>query len=110
MGGSAAAPHIRAVAISINPTFLNLLNIGWDDTIIVRCEVNPNEPHEKAYTTSAQEFDAARRLAITCTSAAGKKTYVRAGGENAAQRANGLVDELEGVPPGRKREKGKAVL
>lgn len=101
--------HIRAVTISIRQNLLNRLNIGWGNTVVVRCEVNPNEPHEKPHATSAKEFDAARRLAISFT-AGGKTLYMQSGGDNTAQRANGLVNKLEDVSREGSERKGRGIF
>ncbi|KAL8936538.1 MAG: hypothetical protein Q9216_004881 [Gyalolechia sp. 2 TL-2023] len=102
--------NIRSVRIALTQRHLDGLGIDWGDTIIARCEVNPISAHERLYAADAVTGDAANRLAIICTSRAGQEIYIRSEGDNAAQRANALVDELEGVSREESLARGRRVF
>lgn len=88
---------LRIINIRIKAKRLEQLGISWGDMITVRCELNPKGHHQDAYAMDAVEDDPANRLAIKCTNDMGVSWYQKAKGDNNAQRANALVDELEGV-------------
>ncbi|KAI4174407.1 MAG: hypothetical protein LQ343_002342 [Gyalolechia ehrenbergii] len=102
--------YIRSVRISITRRYLEALGIDWGDTVVARCEVSSITAHEWLYAVDALTGDAANRLAIICASKAGKEIYIQNEGDNVAQRANALVDELEGVSREESLARGRRIF
>ncbi|KAL8921416.1 MAG: hypothetical protein Q9208_005742 [Pyrenodesmia sp. 3 TL-2023] len=105
-----ATISLRMVKIRLGVKRLKEYGVSWNDAITVRCELNPEVPHEEAYATCAIRGDPAERLAIRCTTATGISWYQQAKGDNNAQRANALVDELEGVKIGESRRRARRYI
>ncbi|KAL9602485.1 MAG: hypothetical protein Q9219_001778 [cf. Caloplaca sp. 3 TL-2023] len=99
--------HVREILLQFYPKQMRMLNIEYGDSVTIKCEVSWLVAHEHAYATDALNGEAARRLAISCTTDAGLSVYWHDGGDTKAQMANSLVDELEGVPieESRKRDR-----
>ena len=87
----------REVQVHFKPEVLQELEVSLGDTVKIRCEIETETPHPSRYAVDAQPGDPSLRLGILCTSQAGKSVFMRSKGDNSAQRANALVDELEGV-------------
>lgn len=87
----------REVQVHFRPDVLQELEVSLGDVVVLRCEISPLENHHSYYALDAHPGDPSLRLGIQVTSKAGKSVFMRSNGDNAAQRANALVDELEGV-------------
>ena len=87
----------REVQVHFRPDVLQELEVSLGDVVVLRCEISPLENHHSYYALDAHLGDPSLRLGIQVTSKAGKSVYMRSKGDNAAQSANALVDELEGV-------------
>ncbi|KAL8886313.1 MAG: hypothetical protein Q9215_005964 [Flavoplaca cf. flavocitrina] len=88
---------VRNVSQIIYQHHLDQLGVAWGDSITVRCEVTTYAAHPNAYAQDATPVDPSQRLGIRLISGAGVSIWLQGKGDNKAQRANSLVDELEGV-------------